>query len=328
MIDTDYGIEALEYLLNKDCLAERYHPLILFKKELIERSRKLGYRTKNDIAKLSDSDFTAFGIHDEITINLLRRFLKIYDPDPKKFREIDKMNLNAEDRLAFNELYYLPGVKSTRASLYYHSGYKSLKDIANAEQNEILEKTAFAISEHKLSCIVPLPKEVHTHIAVAKAFTQGKKYAEFLYIAKLLNGQSACPLLYGSLGLEKRLSVDLDADDIDILLPENFLTTDWQKLIILMDTAGYRLIDEKEHKFVNGDITVAYAVLESLSSFAGIEIPDIPTVEDDGAKYRLLELVDYLKVYEASSKDGYRKNVKNKQDNIKISLIKKALESK
>ena len=105
-----------------------------------------------------------------------------------------------------------------------------------------------------------------------------KKYAEFLYIAKLLNGQSACPLLYGSLGLEKRLSVDLDADDIDILLPENFLTTDWQKLIILMDTAGYRLIDEKEHKFVNGDITVAYAVLESLSSFAGIEIPDIPTV--------------------------------------------------
>ena len=75
------------------------------------------------------------------------------------------------------------------------------------------------------------------------------KYSEFLHIAGLLNVQlSVCPLLYGSLGLEKRLSVDLNAD--------------------------------------------------------------------------------YLKVYEASSKDGYRKNIKNKQDNIKISLIRKALESK
>ena len=39
---------------------------------------------------------------------------------------------------------------------------------------------------------------------------------KFLHIAGLLNEQlSTTPLLYGSLGLERRLSADLNADDID-----------------------------------------------------------------------------------------------------------------
>lgn len=38
-----------------------------------------------------------------------------------------------------------------------------------------------------------------------------------------------------------------------------------------------------------------------------------------------MELEDYLKVYTASLKDGYRKDVKNKQDHNKIDLINQAL---
>ena len=38
-----------------------------------------------------------------------------------------------------------------------------------------------------------------------------------------------------------------------------------------------------------------------------------------------MELEDYLKVYTASSKDGYRKDVKNKQAHNKIDLINQAL---
>ena len=151
-------------------------------------------------------------------------------------------------------------------------------------------------------------------------------YSKFIYIAKLINERfSVYPLLYGSLGLEKRLSVYLNADDIDILLPEKILKSEWQELIGLMNDNSYRLVDEDEHEFNNGEVAVAYADLESLSQFAGVKVPDIPLVEDAGAKYLLLELADYLKVYEASSKDGYRKDVKNKQDNIKINLIKEAL---
>ncbi len=42
-------------------------------------------------------------------------------------------------------------------------------------------------------------------------------------------------------------------------------------------------------------------------------------------EYYLLDLHDYLKVYIASSKDGYRLKKKNKQDGEKIKLIKQAL---
>lgn len=172
MIDTNYRIEALEYLLDKECLPEKYYPLIPFKNDLISQSHKMGYKTKNEIAGLSDDELFHFGLQDEKIIHLLRRFLSLYDPRPQKWKEIEKLNLSAKEKLAFQELFYLPGVKQTRASLYFDSGYESLTRIAEADLQDILEKTALTISARKLSCIVPLPKEVRTHIAVAKAFTK------------------------------------------------------------------------------------------------------------------------------------------------------------
>ena len=66
--------------------------------------------------------------------------------------------------------------------------------------------------------------------------------------------------------------------------------------------------------------------MEDLEPFAGVDIQRIPLIRENGTSYYLLELPDYLKVYEASSRDGYRKNVKNKQDQQKINLIRKALQ--
>ena len=172
MIDTNYRIEALEYLLEKDCLSERYYPLIGYKAELILRCRRLGYRAKSDILALSDSELEEFGFHDVGMLTLLRRFLTMYDPNPQKFREIEKLGMEPEMESVFRELYYLPGVRHIRALLYFYSGYRSLAAIAGADTEDILEKAALAISMHQLSCIVPLPKEVRTHIAVARAFTQ------------------------------------------------------------------------------------------------------------------------------------------------------------
>ena len=48
-------------------------------------------------------------------------------------------------------------------------------------------------------------------------------------------------------------------------------------------------------------------------------------MEEGGVRYLLLDLQDYLKVYTASLKDSYRKNVKNKNDREKIDLINEAL---
>ena len=72
-------------------------------------------------------------------------------------------------------------------------------------------------------------------------------------------------------------------------------------------------------------MSVEFSKIEDLTPFAGIDITKIPVTEEAGVCYHLLDLEDYLKVYTASSKDGYRKNIKNKQDEQKIEFINKVL---
>ena len=66
------------------------------------------------------------------------------------------------------------------------------------------------------------------------------KYFEFLHIASLINQiLDTTPLLFGSLGLEKRLNKNLDADDIDVLIPEMILNKSWNRLIDMMKKDGH-----------------------------------------------------------------------------------------
>ncbi len=150
---------------------------------------------------------------------------------------------------------------------------------------------------------------------------------DFLIIANELNARlNIIPLLFGSLGLEQRLGIDLNAEDIDVLVPEEYLNEKWQSIVSVMEDNGYTLYDLYEHAFQKDKISIAFASIESLTPFANVDITKIPVIEEKDTKYFLLELQDYLKVYTASSKDGYRKNVKNKQDQHKINLINQALD--
>lgn len=155
------------------------------------------------------------------------------------------------------------------------------------------------------------------------------KYKKFIENAKLLNAEyRIIPLLYGSVGLEEVASYHLNSDDIDILIPAEYLTGDkWQEFIAFLETYGYTLIDEHEHAFIKDDIEYAYASVESLKSFADIDPSDIAIYEKHDARYKLLSLSQYLKVYESSLKDEYRVNVFNKkeQDEEKITFIKSRL---
>ena len=131
------------------------------------------------------------------------------------------------------------------------------------------------------------------------------------------------PLLYGSLGLSYLTKEDLDADDIDILIPQIHLLDGWAAFRGMLERNGYRLIDAHEHTFEKDGIHISYARLEELESFAGILPAEIPVTEDRGAKFLLLTLAQYLKVYTASAKDGYRRDVKEKNDLDKIRLIRR-----
>ena len=170
-MNTDYKIEAITILLNEDCILTRYYPLIPYKKILIENLSKIGCQTKFDCMKLSDDLLLEAGLADIEMVRLFRMFLSLYDIKPAKLKEITTVCKENEEILSFKELYQLPGVKNTRARLYYKAGFHSLTDIAKSSPQEIITKTESVIREENLSLKVPLMKEINTHIAVARAFT-------------------------------------------------------------------------------------------------------------------------------------------------------------
>ena len=152
------------------------------------------------------------------------------------------------------------------------------------------------------------------------------KFNLFLENARLLSDKlGIVPLLYGSLGLEYLTGDVLGADDIDILISRVFITDRWQEFKAVLEEHGYVLVDEHEHTFVRDDVAYSYADIEDLESFAGIRMKDIEMREADGVHFLLLSLEQYLAVYQKSSKDGYRVNVRQKKDADKIRFIESKL---
>ena len=152
------------------------------------------------------------------------------------------------------------------------------------------------------------------------------KFNLFLEIAQFLSEKfDIVPLLYGSLGLEYLTGDALGADDIDILVPSVFVTERWHEFKAVLEEHGYVLVDEHEHTFVRDDVAYSYADIEDLESFAGINTEDIEMHEVDGVRFMLLTIEQYLAVYQKSSKDGYRVNIRQKKDADKIRFIESKL---
>ena len=152
------------------------------------------------------------------------------------------------------------------------------------------------------------------------------KIQAFFENARLLSDAlDITPLLYGSLGLEYLPGRDQHADDIDILIPKVFIRDRWPEFKALLQNNGYLLIDEHEHEFEKDGVRYAYAPIEELESFAGIHVSEIATLDVDHVLFRLLSLPQYLQVYRASAKDGYRLHARNKKDTEKIAFIEQQL---
>lgn len=149
-------------------------------------------------------------------------------------------------------------------------------------------------------------------------------YKEFINISKSLNRQlDIVPVLYGSLGLEKVTQMDFSPQDIDILVPLAFLEEKWEILKDTMEQLDYMLVDLDEHEFMKSDSKIGFAFIEDLVEFAVVDYKSLQVFEDSGAKYYLLTISDYLKVYNKSLQDGYRRTKNNSKDFKKLEILKK-----
>jgi hypothetical protein len=159
---------------------------------------------------------------------------------------------------------------------------------------------------------------------------ENHKFNEFLKIAKKLNDIEIIPLLMGSVGLEIVTERSWDAQDLDIHVPGDkrgwevppeLNIHNWNDIVIMMNSMDYRLIDLHEHEFSKKELSVEFGIIDTLPSFAGVQLEDLEVHKMGEIKYYLLNPEQYLRVYKASSKDSYRADNNNHKDNKKIDFL-------
>ncbi len=158
-----------------------------------------------------------------------------------------------------------------------------------------------------------------------------KKIKVFLTIAEKLNSTlNSKPIIYGSLGLSLVIDTEIKTDDIDLLIEASIFSSDLQTIHQIMMSMGYKCTDVEENAFSNGTFKIGIAHDGDLMAFCGVNPGKLETIKSttvirnvtQTVTYRALGLEDYLRVYQASSRDGYRKEKRMKNDSAKIALIK------
>ena len=85
-------------------------------------------------------------------------------------------------------------------------------------------------------------------------------FRTFLEVASEFNKRfGEKPILYGSFGLERVISKDLKAEDIDILISDELMQNQWKELQECMENLGFTLYDAKEREFIRKGIMIAFA---------------------------------------------------------------------
>ena len=157
------------------------------------------------------------------------------------------------------------------------------------------------------------------------------KFNEFIKIAKKLNDINIIPLLMGSVGLEVVTGECWDAQDLDIHVPGDqrgwevppeLNVHHWDDIVNMMTLMEYTLINLHEHEFSKKGLSVEFGIIDTLPSFAGVQLKDLEMHQMGDVKYYLLNPNQYLSVYESSSKDSYRADNNNNKDLAKIHFLK------
>ena len=160
----NFRIQDLLESLQKESVGEKFYPLIPYRDAILRELQEKGILYRDEIA---DAEMqTLRNEYGDTIANLFKRFLHLYDFNPKKLKDIEKY-LGMKEYAVLYDLLRLPGVRLLRAELYYHSGV-NIQMLAEQSTEEIQNMVKRYIEENRRSEIVPLKKEVKTHQAVAR----------------------------------------------------------------------------------------------------------------------------------------------------------------
>lgn len=186
----NYYLDDLIDSIDLNSTLSRYYPLIEFKEQL-----KKTLKENNIIRKEEYNSEKLKDLFREDIIRLFSFAIHLYDFKPRKLKELDFIDpiiIDELNSIKINNsgdfiLYYLsnkdkkyqyfydicnlmrlPGVKGIRAKLYYDCGFKSFDDFVCKKAEDIQKIISDFINENERKESCPLPKEISTHIAVAK----------------------------------------------------------------------------------------------------------------------------------------------------------------
>jgi len=160
-------------------------------------------------------------------------------------------------------------------------------------------------------------------------FNNREKLLIFLEVTRALNKAKIIPVLYGSLGLYRTINkFGRKTNDIDILVPDEFIEKRWSDLRYIMEQLGFMLQDEHEHEFKREKKLVAFGKVSDLVKFAKVNQQKIKVTRQDGAQFRELSPKQYLRCYKFMLRDSYRQEKRGNADKEKIALIEDFLKGR
>ena len=155
-----------------------------------------------------------------------------------------------------------------------------------------------------------------------------KKFEVFLEVAGNLNNfLNVIPILYGSLGLYKIIGEYGKSNDIDVLVPDEFVDERWNELMNLMKKMGFKLENEHEHEFIRSAEIVAFAKQDDLIKRIKLYPNNLIVHNINNIKFKELSAKNYLSVYRLMLRDNYRQEKRGKADQEKIDLIEKYIKN-
>lgn len=137
------------------------------------------------------------------------------------------------------------------------------------------------------------------------------------------------PVLYGSAAVSAYLGDYKPLGDVDILVEDEFIDGKWDALVKIMSAQGYTLVDLHEREFADAKgLRIAlskHGILER--DGIGKVVEDMRVVERGGQTVTTLSPEALIRAYEFSARDGYRKDMRGKKDEVTIQLLKGYIDS-